>query len=118
MLLKLFTEADKACKDPCRFFLGGKHLVYMEPNAAFRLDQLGYITQRYILEKQMDHFAREVSGLVKDLDIGINEKYMLDIYSNYMPNEHFRAGELSMDEVVAQKIEVMRTRRYVKLYHI
>lgn len=48
MLQQLFPEADPKCSDIPRFFLGGKKLIEVNPDACAEIEDIRYALQRYM----------------------------------------------------------------------
>ena len=67
MLLQIFPEADKACKDLARVFLGGKKLLYIDESA--RVDLVYLINSfRQSLDRNR-HYRRNAESFARDTGV-------------------------------------------------
>lgn len=70
LLMTLFPEADKSCKDVSRMFFGGKGLLEMHPKSTFRLDSLAMEVEGMVRKNAEKNSGREISKLARQLGIG------------------------------------------------
>lgn len=69
MLLKVFPEADSACGEVSRLFLGGKGVVYKNIEARFTVVQLTKLM--YSLLDNGGHLQRDIKTLLKGINIAV-----------------------------------------------
>ena len=69
-LMKLFPEADKACKDGARIFFGGKELIYNDYNKFINVPELIDNMIAYIYFMDKTHAAKIVKDFCKG--VGVN----------------------------------------------
>lgn len=82
MLLKIFDEADGACKAVSNMFFGGKRLIGAVKEEYINIVSLSASYQRYIFDTQQKNYARDIEQFAKDNYIGcINN--CLQIYGVY-----------------------------------
>ena len=73
MLLQIFPEADKACKDLARVFLGGKKLLYIDETARFDLVYL-INSFRQSLDRNR-HYRRNAESFSRDTGVLLWKTY-------------------------------------------
>ena len=82
MLKYIFPEADGACTELSRLFLGGKELIDYNENSPFNLVQLHYTLKTRIYYNN-DHLMRTLKALVQNTQIGIiNKSIVVDYLRN------------------------------------
>ena len=74
MLNKIFPEADQACKDLCRLFLGGKQVIDRNLNASLNVVALARETENYIYETSKKNFIRDLSSFAKSIGVKTCER--------------------------------------------
>ena len=70
LLMVLFPEADRNCKDVSRMFYGGKGLIEVHPGQVFQMDQLAMEVEHSIRSRAGKNSAREISRIAGQLGIG------------------------------------------------
>ncbi|MEG2350987.1 MAG: hypothetical protein RSB57_10830, partial [Hungatella sp.] len=66
MLLKIFSQTDKSCKDVSRMFFGGKKLIGNVGKDTINIVGLTESFQRYIFETQQKNYSREIQQFAKE----------------------------------------------------
>ncbi len=76
ILIELFPEADRACSDSSRLFLGGKGLIECDANACFRVDMLVDTFQRYESKHDPHNYTAIINRVAKKGGIAVyNKRY-------------------------------------------
>lgn len=76
LLLSLFPEADKCCKDVGRLFLGGKKLLYEDVNAEVNIKDLAVSVQGELLERDSSNYSKNVKRLGKKLGVEVKNNVL------------------------------------------
>lgn len=79
LLLEIFPEADRQCKDVSRLFFGGKGLLYINIDTKMDLFNLAVSVQTYAKIKDPKNYARKMKKIADDHGIGWDGK-TLQIY--------------------------------------
>lgn len=74
MLNKIFPEADQACKDLCRLFLGGKQVIDCNLNASLNIVDLARNTENYIYETSKKNYIRDLNSFAKSIGVKTCER--------------------------------------------
>ena len=80
MLLKLFPEADNACKDVSRMFFGGKGLISIQNHMVSLITCINSYEQKMIEEDISRHFRRDMQNFARRYGIGLNNNKMICIH--------------------------------------
>lgn len=76
LLLQIFPEADKNCSDVSRLFLGGRKIVYMNPNAEINIRDMVLNLQIQLREKDKKNYGRNVTKLGNQLSIAVDKSLL------------------------------------------
>ena len=101
MLLEIFPQADKSCKDVPRMFFGGKGLDGEVCGEAINIVTLAEGFQRVLFEKGGEHYNRDLSQFAKKHNIAcINNCLQIEcVHSNGTENEFF-GGKTASDQYI------------------
>lgn len=69
LLLRIFNEADKCCKDVSRIFFGGKGLIGEIKMQSINIVSLTVSFQQYLFEKSPKNYSKEINKFAKHYDI-------------------------------------------------
>lgn len=98
MLKKLFPDSDKRCLEVSHFYYGGKGIIEMNEDAAFRLDQLAYHYQMEVSIQCKNQYSREIKKLALKYNIGLMDKSILDICA-CEDGDHYICGSKCQENV-------------------
>lgn len=73
LLLYLFPEADKQCKDAARFFLGGKELIYLDETAKINVMDLAIAVQMFMRKKDPKNYIRKMQQIEEKTGVKLVE---------------------------------------------
>lgn len=65
LLLKIFPESDKACKDKSRIFFGGKEIIYENYESYITIDELIINTYNFLKDKDSRNHVTHLKQLAK-----------------------------------------------------
>ena len=71
LLLRLFPEADKSCKDTSRMFFGGKNLIFLNVENRIDIFSLSLATQGYMKSIDPSNYAKKIRKFAESLNIAI-----------------------------------------------
>ena len=80
MLLAMFPEADKMCRDLSRMFFGGKGLIGTVSEDTFHIVQLAMMFQKYQYEKDSKHYSRNIEAFARDNNIQLIDNTLQIFY--------------------------------------
>lgn len=102
MLKKLFPQSDKSCFETSRLFFGGKGIIEVDENAAFRIDKLAYYYQMELSIHCKNQYSRDIKTFAGKYHIDLLDKNMLHICA--CENGDFAAGSEDLQKIVEKKV--------------
>lgn len=96
MLIKVFPESDRACKDVARLFLGGKKVKYFNEDNRLVIENLVRVCQYEMKEKDPKNYRRNIEKLAGDYGIACKDGCM-QIYRK----------DLVIDEKIPQDADIL-----------
>lgn len=96
MLIKVFPESDRACKDVARLFLGGKKVKYFNEGNRLGIEKLVRACQYEMKEKDPKNYRRNIEKLAGDYGIACKDGCM-QIYRK----------DLVIDEKIPQDADIL-----------
>lgn len=96
MLIKVFPESDRACKDVARLFLGGKKVKYFNEDNRLVIENLVRVCQYEMKEKDTKNYRRNIEKLAGDYGIACKDGCM-QIYRK----------DLVIDEKIPQDADIL-----------
>ena len=96
MLIRVFPESDKTCRDVTRMFYGGKGIKYFDENNFLRIENLVRAYHCRMHEKDPKNYRRNIEKLAGDYGIACNDGCM-KIYRK----------DLVMDEKIPQGADIL-----------
>jgi len=76
VLLAIFPEADKNCSDVSRLFLGGKGILYFNPEAEINIRDMVLNLQTQLRKKDKKNYGRNITKLGNQLGIEVKKNLL------------------------------------------
>ena len=99
LLLSIFPEADKGCKDSSGLIPGGNRILYKNQGAEMNIRDLAVSVQEKFLEKGSDNYSKLVKRLGLKLDVNVkNNVLSIHRFSISGKNDVFGADSIIIIE--------------------
>ena len=72
MLLEIFPESDKSCKDITRMFFGGNDLKFVDSNATINLVDISLSLQAYLKSRDKKNYRRKIEQIGRKMQVQVN----------------------------------------------
>ena len=72
MLLEIFPESDKSCKDITRMFFGGNDLKFVDSNATINLVDISLSLQAYLKSRDKKNYRRKIEQIGKKMQVQVD----------------------------------------------
>lgn len=96
MLIKVFPESDKSCKDVTRMFFGGKGIKYFDERNVLNIERLVAAFHTEMKERDRKNYRRNIEKLAGDYGIACKDG-CIRIYRK----------DLVMDEKIPQSVDIV-----------
>lgn len=95
MLLKIFSQADPACKDVSRVFLGGKGLIDVHNQMCSPLTCIESFERKMIEDDNSRHVNRNIQNFARKYSIGLSTKNKIRIQKKSERPDYYENGAKS-----------------------